>query len=117
VAGDHLLLLEHREFLDGLGDRLGAHWLLHSLIESAKVPACSRIGCICPEFSAYLNAMKGMPASLSTCCSIGRSSRAGSQKLGAAKMTPSAPERWTARTRYWPFSFRSGSYLAAVDSE
>jgi len=30
---------------------------LQSLMESAKVPACSRIGCICPEFSAYLNAV------------------------------------------------------------
>src|SRR5208282_3742393 len=102
MRGHHLLLLQHGSILDGLlrrragGDNLclRRHAALHSLIESANVPACSLIGCICPEFSAYLNAMKGMPASLSTCCSIGRSSRAGSQKLGAAKMTPSAPERW-----------------------
>ena len=40
--------------------------------------------------------MNGIPALLRTCCSIGLSSNAGSQKLGAAKITPSAAERATA---------------------
>ena len=59
VAGDHVFLLQHRGFLDHLG-LVSAHDSLHSLRESAKVPACSRIGCIWPEFSAYLKAMFGM---------------------------------------------------------
>ena len=40
------------------GTKGAAHYAaLHSLIESANVPACSRIGAICPVFSAYLNAV------------------------------------------------------------
>ena len=65
VGSHHFFLLHHGSILDDFlhrrpgGDnlRLCRHAALHSLIESAKVPACSRIGCIWPEFSAYLNAM------------------------------------------------------------
>src|SRR6185369_4833316 len=103
VAIDHLLLQPHRVFLlhrrhgllwrgsgrDHLDRR--AHAALHSLIESAKVPACSRIGAIWPVFSAYLNAVYGILCFARISCSIGRSSSAGSQKDGAAKITPSAP--------------------------
>ena len=69
VAVDHLLLQPHRVLFlhrrDGFFRRGGgrhhlyrcAHAALQSLIESAKVPACSRIGAIWPVFSAYLNAV------------------------------------------------------------
>ena len=50
VPGDHLLLHHLRI---GLDDFRLAHDALHSLMESAKVPDCSRIGCIWLEFSAY----------------------------------------------------------------
>ena len=63
MPGHHLLLLLHGgvffDFFDACfgGRCVGVHYPLQSLIESAKVPACSRMGCICPEFSAYLKAM------------------------------------------------------------
>jgi hypothetical protein len=41
-------------------------------------------------FSANWKAMQGIPAFSAPARSIGRSSRAGSQKLAAAKMIPSA---------------------------
>src|SRR5208282_5243020 len=97
----------------GRGGR-APHAALHSLIESAKVPACSRIGAICPVFSAYLNAVYGTLCWASTSCSIGRSSKAGSQNDGAAKITPSAPRLSTCLSRYTPLSSRRASYLAAV---
>jgi hypothetical protein len=65
------------------------------LIESAKVPACSRITWNWPSVSEYLNAVHGIPVRSSASCSIGCSRSAGSQKLGAAKITPSA---WRCRT-------------------
>src|ERR1019366_3249304 len=99
IAGDHVLLLEHRLLFDDVAHEPAAHRSLHSLMESANVPACSRIGCICAEFSAYLKAIQGTPWAASTLCSIGRSSSAGSQKLGEAKITPSARLRLTASTR------------------
>ena len=40
-------------------DGLQRYAALHSLIESANVPACSRIGAIWPVFSAYLKAVCG----------------------------------------------------------
>src|SRR5205085_1872978 len=95
----------------------GVHAALQSLIESAKVPACSRMGAIWPVFSAYLKAVWGMPCLVSTSCSIGRSSRAGSQNDGAAKITPSAPRVLTCFIRKTPFSSRVFSYLAAVVAE
>lgn len=50
VRRQHLLLADHaRLLLDGV-----AHASLHSLMESAKVPACSRITWNCPPFSEYL---------------------------------------------------------------
>ena len=65
VARHHRFLLEHGIVLGGflvLGRSardvvITVMLALHSLIESANVPACSRIGCIWPEFSAYLNAI------------------------------------------------------------
>jgi hypothetical protein len=68
VAVDHFLLQQHRVLFLRRRDRLfrglrrrhlygGAHAALQSLIESAKVPACSRMGAIWPVFSAYLNAV------------------------------------------------------------
>jgi hypothetical protein len=86
-------------------------------MESAKVPACSRTGCICPEFSAYLKPMWGTWAASRRLSSMGRSSSAGSQKLGAAKITPSAPLSFTASRMYFPFSFSSGWYFAEVSAE
>src|SRR3970282_18489 len=93
VLRDHLLLQVHGVVLDDLllRGRGVAHAALHSLIESAKVPACSRIGAICPVFSAYLKAVYGILCLASMPCSIGRSRSAGSQNDGAAKITPSAP--------------------------
>src|SRR5574337_618877 len=122
VVRDHLLLLHHRRFLDHRGGRgaglgPGAHGVLHSLMESAKVPACSRTGCICPEFSAYLKPMWGTSTASSRLSSMGRSRSAGSQKLGAAKMTPSAPLSRTESMMYLPFSARLGWYLAEVSMD
>src|SRR5690606_33675500 len=125
VLVDELLLEPHRVlFLDVLrllrrdgGFGGGVHAALHSLIESAKVPACSRIGAIWPVFSAYLNAVYGTFCLASTSCSIGRSSSAGSQNDGAAKITPSAEPFFTCLSRYWPLSSRFASYFAAVEAE
>src|SRR5512145_2450895 len=98
-------------------DGWAAHAVLHSLIESAKVPACSRIGAICPVFSAYLNAVYGIFSGASTDCSIGRSSSAGSQNEGAAKMTPSAALFRTDSTRNRPLCSRFSSYFEEVETE
>src|SRR5450756_309834 len=94
-----------------------AHAALQSLMESAKVPACSRMGAIWPVFSAYLNAVYGTLCWARMACSIGRSSKAGSQNDGAANTTPSAPFDFTWCSRYLPLSSFFSSYLDAVDAE
>src|SRR5512135_3475449 len=92
MVRDHLLLQQHRAVLQGFSHQVAPQ----SLIESANVPACSRNCWNWPVFSAYLNAMQGIPACSAPVRSIGWSSSAGSQKLGVAKMIPSA---WAAPTR------------------
>src|SRR5690606_16684890 len=123
VAVDELLLEQHRIlFYDvllwrGLRCGGGRHAALQSLMESAKVPACSRMGAIWPVFSAYLNAVYGILCFARISWSIGRSSSAGSQKDGAAKMTPSAPRIFTWRSRCLPLSSFLSSYFDEVCAE
>jgi len=62
-----------------------------------------------PLFSEYLKAMHGMPSASAPARNIGRSRRAGSQKLGAAKITPSAPAAATRSAMRWRLPAGSGS--------
>ena len=86
---------------------------LHRRIESKKVPACSRMTANWPVFSEYLNWVWGIPSFSSAATSMGWSRRAGSQKLGAQKMTPSASLSRTVSTNWLPLA-SPGSYREAA---
>src|SRR5450631_950494 len=95
---DHALLFLHGRCLHSVD----AHASLHSRMESEKVPACSRMTANCPVSSEYLNWVWGMCSRSRAATSMGCSSSAGSQKLGAQKMTPSARFCRTASTSHPP---------------
>src|ERR1019366_2134271 len=92
VVADELLLQDHAPlFLHGRFLHIVfGHASLHSRMESEKVPACSRMTANCPVSSEYLNWVWGMCSRSRAATSMGCSSNAGSQKLGAQKITPSA---------------------------
>src|SRR5271165_2196012 len=108
MAGDHLLLQKHAAFLFAFDDdarvKRFSHAWLHRRMESENVPACSRMTANWPVSSEYLNCVWGMPSRSSFAMSMGCSSGAGSQKLGAQKMTPSARLRRTDSTSACPCS-------------
>src|ERR1019366_9434059 len=88
VVAYELLLQDHALlFLHGLHGRclhsICAHASLHSRMESEKVPACSRMTANCPVSSEYLNWVWGICSRSRAATSMGCSSSAGSQKLGA----------------------------------
>ncbi len=71
VLGDHVLLPQLAAVFHCGGVLAHASTPLHSLIESAKVPACSRITWNWPLFSEYLNAVQGIPARSTARITIG----------------------------------------------
>ena len=83
-----------------------AHAALQSLIESAKVPGLlADRRHLAGVLRVFERRVAELCAWYSTSCSIGRSSSAGSQKEGAAKITPSAALVLIARAEILPLSF------------